>query len=249
MKSFEYPIELKGKPCLYKSITKNVLYVGCSPRIFKLKIKERKPNRLTASCFAEVNVNENFEAFCVDEEQDKIVVATYAEITTFTLSPFRQVQTATIQSSAAFTLPSMYVIQDRVTLIQGNEIVCFSVSGQELFRCQIDVPYATSINCVAFDPLKNIYAVYSKLVQECDNPIFCFYETHDCNIIGSCCVKCGHAQEAHTKVGGVYQTDGRSGRVFISNIPNTCMFLFFNDFSKECVLSDGIIYTIYKLFM
>lgn len=106
MKSFEYPIELKGMPCLYKSITKNVLYVGCSPRIFKLKIKERKPNGLTASCFAEVNVNENFEAFCVNEEQIKIVNATNAKITTFTLSPFRQVQTAIIQSSAAFTLPS-----------------------------------------------------------------------------------------------------------------------------------------------
>lgn len=83
MKSFEYPIELKGKPCLYKSITKNVLYVDCSPRIFKLNIKERKSNKLTASCFAEVNVNGNFEAFYVDDQQNKIVVATNAKITTF----------------------------------------------------------------------------------------------------------------------------------------------------------------------
>lgn len=227
-----------------------MLYVGCSPRIFKLKITERKPNELTASCFADINVKENFEAFCVDEEQNKIVVATNAKITTFTLFPFRQVQTATIQSSAAFTLPSMSVIQDRFTLIQGNEIVCFSVSGQELFRYQIDVPYATNINCVAFDPLKNIYAVYSKHRQGCDNPVYNDYDECYNGTRNKCyCQYCGQDQEAHTKDGGVYQTDGCSGRFFISNIPNTCMFLFFNDFSKECVLSDGNIYTIYKLFI
>lgn len=68
MKLFVYYIELKGKFCFYKSIIKNVLYVGCLFRIFKLKIKERKFNRFIVLCFVEVNVNENFEVFCVDEE-------------------------------------------------------------------------------------------------------------------------------------------------------------------------------------
>ncbi|XP_065925870.1 uncharacterized protein [Magallana gigas] len=253
MKSFEYPIELKGKPCLDKSINKNVLYVGCPARIFKLKITERKPNELTASCLAEINVREDFETFCVDEEQNKIVVAKNAKVTTFTLFPFLQVQTATIQISSTFASPPMSVIQDRFALVIKNEIICFLVSGQELFRYQIDIPYETNINCIAFDPSKNLYAVYSKRHRGCDMYIGCSVDTPDRQgpVEYYPCEKCHCSYEAHIELGGVNQVfaDGCSDRSFISNVQMPYMFLFFNDFSKECVISDGNRFTVHGLYM
>lgn len=68
VKLFEYFIELKGKFCFYKSINKNVLYVGCLFRIFKLKIIERNLDEFIVLCFVEIIVKEDFEVFCVDEE-------------------------------------------------------------------------------------------------------------------------------------------------------------------------------------
>lgn len=90
-------MDLKDKPCLCTGSNRNVLYVSCLSSIYKLKIRhDKNKNSIVATYLAELDVKENFDAFCVDEEQNRIIVATKAKITIFTLDPVLQVQTAQI---------------------------------------------------------------------------------------------------------------------------------------------------------
>lgn len=83
------------------------------------------------------------------------VIATRAKITIITLSPFYDVQTTVVPSSERSVLPLLCVTQDRIACVSGKEVVCFSLSGEQLFRYQI--PNVKNIRCLTFDPFKNVY--------------------------------------------------------------------------------------------
>lgn len=159
MNSFEYPIKLRGKPCLYSGPTKNVLYVSCLSSIYKLKIMNTRKNVIDSTCFAEFKTTEteDIDVFCVEEAHNRIIVASKGKIKIFALSPILNVQTTIIKSSVGNHFLSKCIAHDRFVAVSENEVVCFSLSGQHIFRHQISS--VKSIMCVNLDPLKNVYGV------------------------------------------------------------------------------------------
>lgn len=153
--SFDSPIELNGKLSLYTSPTKTMLYVGCMSSVYKLKIVKKNVGAIVATCNTEFNVKEDFDVFCVDEEQNRIVVATRAKITIITLSPICKVRTAVVPSPETGVFSLLCITQDRLACVSEQKVICFSLSGQKLFQLQI--PKVQSIRCVTFDPLNNLY--------------------------------------------------------------------------------------------
>lgn len=251
--SCDSPIKLNGKPCLFSGPTKNVLYVGCLSSVYKLKIMNRKENAINLACVAEMKVKEDFDAFCVDEELNRIIVASNEKITVFNLSPILKVQTAMIPSLETGPLHSLCIKQDRFAAVSGNWVVCFSLSGEQLFQCQI--PNVKSIRCVTFDPLKNVY-VYSTYegcsYKENGYCISCGFQIQEPDKYGYC-INCGYGLDSNSYCNKcfsydcankdrreVYQiiSDGSNVRLFISDCLNAS-FLFFNEYSEHLVLSNG----------
>lgn len=196
-------------------------------------------NALAAMCMAEIKVKEYFDAFCVDEKQNRIVIATRSKITIVTLSPIYDLKTVLVPSPNP--LSSMCLIEDRLAYVSGKEVVCLSLSGQQLFRYKI--PKVQTIRCLAFDPLKNVYAGCSSR-QGCDLyrcPLFDEYNH---------CRYCRYSKQEHVEVESVFQIlkDGSKNLPFISDCPNT-LFLFFDEYSEQLVVSDGSKCTVYRLCM
>lgn len=235
--SFHLPIELKGRPSLYVSFTKNLLYVGCLSSVYKLKIRNNKMNAFTATCMAKIDLKEDFDLFWVDEEKNRIVVATQDKISIFTLSPIYNVQTTLIKSSITSGLPSICIRQDRLACISAKEVLCFSLSGQQLFQSQI--PKVHSIRCLTIDPLNNVYGGCTWR-QGCSRYNDKFHLSK--------CNTCFHYLPDHKDVDGVFQilSDGIIGRLFITDYPNV-QFLFFDEYSEQFVVSDGKKCTVYRL--
>lgn len=153
--TFDFPIELEGKPSLYASSNQNVLYVGCKSSVYKLKTVRKRINALNVVLMTEIKVKEDYVAFCVNEEQNMIVVATRAKITIITLLPIFNVQTVVVPSPETVALPLLCLTQDRLACVSGHNVICFSLSGEKLFQFQI--PNVQSIRCVTFDPFKYVY--------------------------------------------------------------------------------------------
>lgn len=237
--SFESPIDLNGKLSLCASPTRTMLYVGCSSSVYKLKIVRKNVSAIGAKCKTEFNVKEFFDIFCVDEEQNRIVVATRAKITIITLLPIFNVQTLVVPSPETVALPLLCLTQDRLACVSGQKVICFSLSGQKLFQFQI--PKVQSIRCVTFDPLKNVYCGYRSY------PGCTKYKD---NIgIGVCnnCLK--HLRDHNNKlVIGVLQiqSDGSNGRSFIKEYPDAHC-LIFDEYSEQFVVSNGNKCTLYRL--
>lgn len=236
---FENPVELKSKSCLCTGSTRNMLYISCLSFIYKLKIRKRKKNVIVATCMAEFNVKESFDAFCVDENQNKIIVATKAKITIFTLDPVLQIQTEMIQGPGIDSLPSQCLSQDRLVGVKGDEAICFSLSGQQMSRYKN--PILKNIKAVTFDPLKNVYATITT-AKSC-------YRSSRRGLTGEC-VNCGSTLAAHKDKDEVFQilSDGSNGRSLISDYPNA-LFLFLDETSEQFILSDGKKCTVYRLFI
>lgn len=184
----------------------------------------------------EFNVKENFDAFCVDEDQNRIIVATKAKITIFTLDPVLQVQTAQIQSPGIDSLPSQCLTRDRLVGVKGDELICFSLSGQQMFR--YENPDLKNIKSATFDPSKNVYAV-------CSTPKKCGRLMRTSNRY---CGNCYYNPEAHKDKGGMFQilSDGSNGRSLIPDYANA-LFLFLDETSEQFILSDGKTCTVYRL--
>lgn len=227
--AFDFPIELEGKPSLYASSNKNVLYVGCMSSVYKLKTVKKIINALNVVLMTEIKVKEDFDAFCVNEEQNRIVIATQAKITIITLSPAYDVQTIVVQGLETSILPLLCVTQDRLACVSGKEVVCFSLSGQQLFRYQI--PNVKNIRCVTFDPFKNVYCV-------------CTWRRECCQCLqysdGRQCLYCrfyGKGYELEV-MNGVFKilSDGKKGQSFITKYPDA-QCLFFDDYSEQFVIS------------
>uniref|UniRef100_A0A8W8IES7 B box-type domain-containing protein n=1 Tax=Magallana gigas TaxID=29159 RepID=A0A8W8IES7_MAGGI len=257
--SCDSPIKLNGKPCLFSGSTQNVLYVGCLSSVYKLKIMNREENSIKLACVAEMKVKEDFDVFCIDEEQNRIIVASNEKITVFNLSPIFEVQTTMIPNLETRSLHSLCLKQDRFAAVSGHEVVCFSLSGQKLFQCQI--PNVKNIRCLTFDPLMNVY-VYSiyeapsymengccincghqfKEPDEYSYCTFCGYS------LDSYCERCFSYGCAYKDRREVYQiiSDGSNVRLFISDCLDGS-FLFFSEHSKLLVLSDGTTCNEYKL--
>lgn len=211
--SFYSPIDLNGKLSLCASPTRTMLYVGCASSVYKLKIVKKNVSAIGAKCKTEFNVKESFDIFCVDEEQNRIVVATRAKITIITLLPIFNVQTVVVPSLETVALPLLCLTQDRLACVSGQKVICFSLSGQKMFQFQI--PKVQSIRCVTFDPLKNVYCGYRSY------PGCTKYKD---NIgLGVCnnCLK--HLFDHNNIVNEVFQiqSDGSSGRSFITEYPDT----------------------------
>lgn len=236
---FSHSVELKSKPCLSTGSTRNVLYISCQSSIYKLKIRKRKKNVIDATCMAELNVKESFDAFCVDEDQTRIIVATKAKITIFTLDPVLQVQTAHIQSPGIDSLPSQCLTRDRLVGVKGEEAICFSLSGQQMFRYKN--PNIRTIKAVTFDPLNNVYAAVTINLLSCNrfSRNLHFFDL---------CHYCDESSEAHKDKDGVFQilADGSNGRSLIADYPNA-LFLFLDKTSEQFILSDGKKCTVYRL--
>lgn len=257
--SCDSPIKLNGKPCLFSGSTKNVLYVGCLSSVYKLKIMNREENAIRLACVAEMKVKEDFDVLCIDEEQNRIIVASNEKITVFNLSPIFKVQTTMIPNLETGSLHSLCLKQDRFAAVSGHEVVCFSLSGQKLFQCQI--PNVETIRCLTFDPLNNVY-VYStyegcgykengccfkcgNYIQEPDVYGYCIYCGYNPY---SYCERCFSYNCVNKDRREVYQiiSDGSNVRLFISDCSNAS-FLFFNEYSEHLVLSDGTTCNEYKL--
>lgn len=265
MNSFEYPIKLRGKPCLYSGPTKNVLYVSCLSSIYKLKIMNTRKNVIDSTCFAEFKTTEteDIDVFCVEEAHNRIIVASKGKIKIFALSPILNVQTTIIKSSVGNHFLSQCITHDRFVAVSENEVVCFSLSGQQIFRHQIS--NVKSIMCVNLDPLKNVYGVCSSR-QGCDvfDDSMSRMRNGNMNNRRSCggsyrrltiatsfpCDKCGFLQNAHIDSYSVFQifSNGSKSRSLISDYPNP-IFISFDEYSEYFVLSDGRKITIYKLFI
>lgn len=245
--SFEFPIELKGKPCIYSGSTENVLYVGCLSSVYKLKIMSREKNAVSFTCLADFKVKENLDVFCIDEEQSRIIIASSNKIKIFSLSPVLKVQTTMIPNLGTGLLHSVCIKPDRFAALNGNEVICFSLSGQEIFRYQIP---GVKINCVTFDPLNNLY-VHSanegcsyKKYAWCSN----CGDLNNLDKYGYCQSCCSQlcVNKRRREVYQIILSDGGNVRLFISDCMNAS-FLFFNGYSEHLVLSDGIKCTEYKL--
>lgn len=236
---FDNPMDLKDKPCLCTGSNRNVLYVSCLSSIYKLKIRHRNKNSIVATYLAELDVKENFDAFCVDEEQNRIIVATKAKITIFTLDPVLQVQTAQIQSPGIDSLPSQCLTRDRLVGVKGGEAICFSLSGQQMFRYKF--PNLRNIKAVTFDPLNNVYAAVTINLLSCNS---FSRNLHFFDL----CHYCDESSEAHKDKDGVFQilADGSNGRSLIADYPNA-LFLFLDKTSEQFILSDGKKCTVYRL--
>ncbi|XP_065925629.1 uncharacterized protein [Magallana gigas] len=235
--SFDSPIELNGKISLYASPTKTMLYVGCMSSVYKLKIVKKNVSAIGATCKTEFNVKEFFDIFCVDEEQNRIVVATRAKITIITLLPICNVQTVVVPSPETVALPLLCLTQDRLACVSGQTVICFSLSGQKLFQFQI--PKVQSIRCITFDPLKNVYCGY-RSYQGCKK--YCD------NLGWGECNNCFKPQCDHKDLNGVFQiqSDGINGRSFITEYPDA-QCLIFDEYSEQFVVSNGNKCTVYRL--
>lgn len=236
---FDNPMDLKEKPYLCTGSNRNVLYVSCLSSIYKLKIRHRNKNSIVATYLAELDVKENFDAFCVDEEQNRIIVATKAKITIFTLDPVLQVQTAQIQSLEIDSLLSQCLTRDRLVGVKGDEAICFSLSGQRMFRYKI--PQLKNIKAVTFDPLNNVYAAVTMKMTSCNS------FSHRQYYLDSC-ANCHKSSEAHKDKDVMFQilADGSNGRSLIADYPNA-LFLFLDKTSEQFILSDGKKCTVYRL--
>lgn len=206
--------------------------------MYKLKIRHRNKNSIVATYLAELDVKENFDAFCVDEEQNRIIVATKANITIFTLDPVLQVQTANIQSPGIDSLPSQCLTRDRLVGVKGSEAVCFSLSGQQMLR--YNIPNLRNIKAVTFDPLNNVYAAVT-IKMPCNR-----FSPHEYN--DNLCAYCKKSSETHKDKERVLQilADGSNGRSLISDFRNA-LFLFLDKTSEQLILSDGKKCTVYRL--
>lgn len=188
---------------------------------------------------AEFNVKEStLDAFCVDEDQNKIIVATKAKIKIFTLYPVLQVQTEVIPCPGIDTLPSQCLTQDQVIGVKGDELICFSLSGQQMFRYKNSD--LQNIKAVAFDSLNNVYASVT-IKMSCNTFSSGMYKKN-------LCFHCGKRKEAHKHKVGMYQilADGSNGRLLISEYPNA-LFLFLDEISEQFILSNGEKCTVYRL--
>lgn len=187
---------------------------------------------------AEFNVKEStLDAFCVDEDQNKIIVATKAKIKIFTLYPVLQVQTEVIPCPGIDTLPSQCLTQDQVIGVKGDELICFSLSGQQMFRYKNSD--LQNIKAVTFDPLKNVYAAVTIKM-----PCHMFSGSYDFQP----CVNCGKNRAEHADQVRMFQilADGSNGRSRIADYPNA-LFLFLDETSEQFILSDGKKCTVYRL--
>lgn len=261
MNSFNYPIKLKGKPCLYSGPSKNFLYFSCLSSINKLKIMNTRENVIDSTCFAEFKTTETegIDVFCVEEAHNRIIVASKGKIQIFVLSPVLNVQTTIIKSLIGNQLLSQCITHDRFVTVSKNEVVCFSLSGQPIFRHQIFS--VKSIMCVNLDHLMNVYggcssrqgcAVFDDSMSRriACNMKYKDYRSPSPKATDFPCDKCGFLQHAHIDSNRVFQivSNGSKQRLLISDYPNP-IFISFDEYSEYFVLSDGKKITIYKLFI
>jgi hypothetical protein len=231
------PLQMRSKTLLCIGQTKDVLYTGCMSTIQRLKLK-RKNNSISVTCEEELDVKQGFEAFSVDDEQNRIIIASNTGITIFTLSP-----TLSLAHTIAFQTPVTPLIMavsrshDRFAIATGNEVVCYSITGEEFRYQHTDMK---NPKCLVFDPKDNIYVIYSKR-QGCSN----YRRTHSPR---ASCDNCGYSAEQHHENGRVFQIfhDGSGGRYLLS----TCLltrFVPFNQNFEKILLSDGQKCTLYNL--
>nr|XP_034329578.1 uncharacterized protein LOC117690200 isoform X3 [Crassostrea gigas] len=239
MNSFEYPIKLKGKHCLYSGPSKNVLYVSCLSSIYKLKIINTRKNATDSTCVAEFKTTETegIDVFCVEEAHNRIIVASKGKIQIFVLSPVLNVQTIIIKSLVGNQLLSQCITHDRFVTMSENEVVCFSLSGQPIFRHQISS--VKSIMCVSLDHLMNVYGGCSSR-QGCggfDDSMSTrnvytnykpMYRSKSPIATAFPCDKCGFLQHAHIDSYSVFQivSDGSKSRLLISDYPKPNIHFF-----------------------
>lgn len=167
------------------------------------------------------------------------VIATRAKITIITLSPFYDVQTTVVPSSERSVLPLICVTQDRIACVSGKEVVCFSLSGEQLFRYQI--PNVKNIRCLTFDPFKNVYCG-CKWSRECSQ---CLQVPK-----GMQCFRCtfyGKQYEPEVR-NGVFKilSVGRKGQSFITEYPDA-QCLFFDEYSEQFVITGENKCTFYRI--
>lgn len=196
---------------------------------------------------ADFKVKENLDVFCIDEEQSRIIIASSNKIKIFSLSPVLKVQTTMIPNLGTGLLHSVCIKPDRFAALNENEVICFSLSGQEIFRYQIP---GVKINCVTFDPLNNLY-VHSanegcsyKKYAWCSN-CGVLFNLDKYGYCQSCCSQLC-VNKRRREVYQIILSDGGNVCLFISDCMNAS-FLFFNGYSEHLVLSDGIKCTEYKL--
>lgn len=257
MDSFEYPIKLNGKPCLCSGPTRDVFSVSCLSSIYKLKIAYKRKSVIDSTCMAEFKVTENFDVFCVDEAHNRIIVASKANVTIFTLSPILDVQTTNIKCRyIGCPFPFHGITNDRTATVIGGEVFCFTLSGEFLFRRLI--PGAMGIRCVTLDALNNVYGVcifrqgcgkFDDSRYRKKNPYYYFNRPPGrFDIEAFPCDNCRLVQNAHVDSYHLFQilNDGRNSRILSSYCPNT-MSISVNEISGHLVLSDGSKITVYKL--
>ncbi|XP_061165708.1 uncharacterized protein LOC133174624 [Saccostrea echinata] len=264
------PLEIAGNPFLSSGQTRDTFYISCLSKIRKLKIKNIK-GTTSATCIREIDLKQDFCVFDVDEEHNRIVIASTTQVTIFSLSPILSItNTITFQNPQTAPVLALSNTCDRLAIVGGNnEVVCFSITGEEIFRHQ--QKDKDILHCLLFDPKNNMYSLYWKYPR-CENfaascgscrrvgsnrKVICRnYSLSDkgavCNnsrqFTYNNCENCGETPNVHLKNGEVLQIahDGSSGRCFISNCP-LGDFMFFNQAYDDLFNADGMKCIVYTL--
>lgn len=255
-------LQVKSKTLLCIGQTKDILYMGCMTTIQRLVLK-KKNNSISVTCEEKVDVKQEIDAFSVDEEQNRIIIASTTGITIFTLSPAVSIaHTIAFQSPETPLIIAVSKSHDRFAVVIGNEIVCYSVTGEEFRYQHTDLQ---NPQCLAIDTRNNIYAVYSR-PQKCGNCYivqedygysefqdYAYHETDfgygdEENFVNRYCQNCGISSREHVDTREMFQIshDKGDGRSFLSNCPET-RFMSFNRNSEKLLISDGQTCTLYKL--
>ncbi|XP_062582361.1 uncharacterized protein LOC134244100 [Saccostrea cucullata] len=268
------PLEVTGQPFLVVGPTNDTLYISCLTKIRKMKIR-KKTNSGSASCVEEIDLKQDFGVFCVDKDESTIITASQVQVTIYKISPVLSVaHTFAFQSPVTGPILALSKTGDRFVILSANEeVICYSITGEERFRYQnLNMK---SPRCLSFDPLNNIYAVYCKnkscqnfyIQCTCRNLQFGMHnfgydlnsDSYSVTIYGArhnrCqsyvqgnCQYCGQPPNAHLENGGLFQImhDGSTGRCLISDYPGA-IFLSFSQSYEDFFISNGKKISIYKL--
>ncbi|XP_062569650.1 uncharacterized protein LOC134231689 [Saccostrea cucullata] len=254
------PLEMAGKPLLSSGLTRDTMYVSCLSKIQKFKIKTLKKS-VSAKCVREIDLKQDFCVFGVDEEQNRIVTASKTHVTIFSFSPVLSViNTIIFENPQMCPVMALSKTFDRLAILAGkNEVICFSITGEEIFRFQ--QKDAEKLQCLSFDAQNNVYTLCWKY-PSCEKFVAdhsCYYDRYkdgkhdyslfpagavcnycETNVYGNC-VNCEEPAQAHLHLQNneVLQIlhDGSSSRCFISDCPGAIL-IFFNQVYDDVFIAD-----------
>ncbi|XP_061179633.1 uncharacterized protein LOC133188277 [Saccostrea echinata] len=131
------PFEVTGISFLSVGPTNDTLYISCLTKIRKMKIS-KKTNTISASCVGELDLKQDFDVFCVDNEESTVITASKVQVTIYKILPvLSATHTFAFQSPTTGPILTLSKSGDRFAILSANEeVVCYSLTREERFRYQ-----------------------------------------------------------------------------------------------------------------